>query len=379
MFLNIVLILYPLIIYPRIVRYLSSKKPSIISNPYTNEPVEISIIISAYNEEQLIADAIHSVFKSDYPQSFIHLIVGSDGSNDNTNSILVKMKEIYQNLEIHLFDRMGKNSVLNKISPLAKGKFIFYMDADCRLQKDSINRLVSILLKDDIGAVISSMNSIVEEDLITNLGVQGEGKYQEHEQIIRINESKIHSTVSALGAFYGIKKEFYHPLPNKNVCDDWMPLMYVLMNNKRVVFLDDVEVYEVRGKSLKNEIKRRIRITAGGIATIWASKKLLNPIYGWVAFALFSHKVMRNLLPLFSLAIIVLWLLLFNTIYFLPIFLIFVLFIILSLFGKFSKKSNKLTKIPKLCSYYIFMVTAQFIALVTFIFEKNISTWDNEK
>lgn len=379
MFLNIVLILYPLIIYPRIVRYLSSKKPSIISNPYTNELVEISIIISAYNEEQLIADAIHSVFKSDYPQNFIHLIVGSDGSNDNTNSILVKMKEIYPNLEIYLFDRMGKNSVLNTISPLAKGKFIFYMDADCRLQKDSINRLVSILLNDDIGAVISSMNSIVEEDLITNLGVQGEGKYQEHEQIIRINESKINSTVSALGAFYGIKKEYYQPLPNKNVCDDWMPLMYVLMNKKRVVFLPDAEVFEVRVKSLKNEIKRRIRITAGGLATIWASRRLLNPKYGWISFALWSHRVMRYLLPLFSLSIIILSLFLIGTIYFLPIFLLFVLFVLLSLIGKFVKTSNKLTKIPKLCSYFTFMITAQFIALITFIFEKNISIWNHER
>jgi cellulose synthase/poly-beta-1,6-N-acetylglucosamine synthase-like glycosyltransferase len=374
---NIILILYPLLIYPFIIKVLSAKKPDIKSNPIIENPVAITIIISAYNEEGLISDAIHSVFNSDYPPSLIQLIVGSDGSTDNTNNILLSMRNLYPNLEPHILDRMGKNAVLNTLSPLARGKYLFYMDADCRLQKDSINRLLSILKNEDIGAVISSMNSIEEEDSVNNLGGQGEGKYQMHEQTLRINESKIHSTVSALGAFYGIKKEFYSPLPNKNVCDDWMPLMHVLMNNKRVVSLDDTEVFEVRGKSLKNEINRRIRITSGGIATIWASKKLLNPKYGWVTFALFSHKVMRNLLPLFTFAIIILSLILFNTIYFLPIFLIMLLFVILSLIGKFSKKSNKLTKVPKLCSYFIFMVTAQFLGLISFLFDKNISTWDH--
>jgi cellulose synthase/poly-beta-1,6-N-acetylglucosamine synthase-like glycosyltransferase len=361
------------------VQLLSTKRIKIISNPNYNNPVEISIILSAYNEENLIEDAVNSVYNSDYPTNLIQLIVGSDGSNDNTNNILIRMKHIYPNLEIHLLDRMGKNSVLNILSPLANGNYIFYMDADCRLKNDSITRLLSVLDNDDIGAVISSMNSIVEDDLLDNLGVHGEGKYQEHEQTLRINESKIHSTVSALGAFYGIKKEFYHPLPNKNVCDDWMPLMYALMNNKRVVFLDDAEVFEVRGKSLKNEIKRRIRITAGGLATIWASKKLLNPKYGWVSFALWSHRVLRYLLPLFSITIFVLSLFLIGTSYFAPLLSAFILFLVLSLIGKFAKTSNKLLKIPKLCSYYTFMIVAQLIALVTFIFERNISVWNHDR
>jgi poly-beta-1,6-N-acetyl-D-glucosamine synthase len=158
-----------------------------------------------------------------------------------------------------------------------------------------------------------------------------------------------------------------------------MPLMHVLMNKKRVVFLGDAEVFEVRSKSLKNEIKRRIRITSGGLATIWASKKLLSPLYGWVAFALWSHRVMRYLLPIFTIFIIFLSLFLIGTKFFLPLLILFILFLLLSLIGKFINTTNKLTKIPKLCSYYIFMITAQFIALITFLFEKNISIWNHDR
>ncbi len=356
---------------------LAANKPSIISNPEFNYPAEITIIISAYNEEELIADAITSVFQSDYPENMINLIVGSDGSNDNTNSILMELDKVYPNLEVCLLERMGKNAVLNTISPKAKGEYLFYMDADCRLQKDTINRLVSVLHNEGIGAVISSMNSITEDDHSPNLGAQGEGKYQQHEQTIRINESKINSTVSALGAFYGIKKVYYKPLPNRNVCDDWMPLLYVLMNKKRVVFLEDTEVFEVRGKSLNDEIKRRIRITAGGMATIWASKKLLNPKYGWIAFALWSHRTLRYLIPIFNLAIITLSGFLFGTIYFVPIVLLFSIFLLLSLIGRLVKTSQKIATIPKLCSYYTFMIIAQLLGLISFLFKKNISTWNH--
>lgn len=374
---NIILILYPLLIYPSIIRVLSAKKPNIRSNPIIENPVAITIVISAYNEEGLISDAIHSVFNSDYPPSLIQLIVGSDGSTDNTNDILLSMRNLYPNLEPHILDRMGKNAVLNILSPLARGKYLFYMDADCRLQKDSINRLLSILKNEDIGAVISSMNSIEEDLSGQDLGSHGEGKYQVYEEIIRINESKINSTVSSLGAFYGIKKEYYKALPNKNVCDDWMSLLHVLMHKKRVVFLPDTVVLEVRGKSLKNEIRRRIRITAGGLATVWSAKKLLHPKYGWVAYALWSHRFLRYLIPIFTLAIVVLAAFLYKTIYFLPIVLLFAIFLILTLIGRLVKTSNKISIIPKICSYFMFMVTAQFLGLISFLFDKNISTWDH--
>ena len=87
---SIFFLLYGYFFYPFTLQLFSKlfgKKTKKLS---TYEP-DITIIISAYNEENLIKDAVLSVMNSDYPNEKITLLVGSDGSNDRTETILSEL------------------------------------------------------------------------------------------------------------------------------------------------------------------------------------------------------------------------------------------------------------------------------------------------
>jgi poly-beta-1,6-N-acetyl-D-glucosamine synthase len=297
------LIAYTFVVYPILLKLLSGifNKPLKINKEY--QP-ELSIIISAYNEEEYIHDAVESLYKTDYPIEKIKVYVGSDGSTDRTVEIVDNLAEKYKNLFVYNFPRLGKNKVLNQIVPKTETEIILFMDADCRSNKDTILKMVESFSDPSVGAVIATMNSI-DEGSNDNIGRLGETLYQKYESVLRVGESRIKSTVNSLGAFYGIRRDVYKPLPSDRVCDDYMPLLDSISMHKRVIFLNDAIVNEVRRKSLNNEISRRIRFTAGAMSTVWFAKKLLNPKYGWISFFLFSHKIIRWLTPVFMIGLLI--------------------------------------------------------------------------
>ena len=299
----IFLLINAFILYPLVLAIFSKffKKPIRFSN---NFQPEISVIIAAYNEERLIKDAIISIYESDYPKELINVFVGSDGSTDKTVEIVKELQKIYNNLFCYEFERSGKNYVLNQLVPKANTEIIFYMDADIRIERRTISQLTKILSDSTIGGVIASMLSI-DVNKNNNLGRQGETGYQTYEKYLRIYESQISSTINSLGAFYGIKKKYYKPIPNELVCDDLYPLYQVIINNKRVVFNDKTIVKEVREKSLNIEFSRRVRVAAGGLSTVWACREILSPKYGWVSFFVWNHKILRWFSPVFLIIIAV--------------------------------------------------------------------------
>ncbi len=293
-----VFVLYPLILA------IASKifsKPIKTSNEFKPE---ISIIIAAYNEEELIKDAIISIYDSDYPNELINVFVGSDGSSDRTVEIVNELQNQYPNLFCYEYERSGKNDVLNQLVPKAKTDIIFYMDADIRVEKNTISEIIAYFNDENVGSIIASMLS-VDEIGNDNSGRQGETSYQKYEKNLRIYESEISSTINSLGAFYGLKKDYYSPLPNEFVCDDLYPLYKVIANGKRVFFNSKINVKEVRKKSLNIEFSRRVRVAAGGLATVWACKELLSPKYGWVSFFVWNHKLLRWFSPIYLIIIAV--------------------------------------------------------------------------
>jgi cellulose synthase/poly-beta-1,6-N-acetylglucosamine synthase-like glycosyltransferase len=339
----------------------------------TNYLPDISIVLSAYNEQEFISDAIESIFSSDYPKSKITVYVGSDGSTDDTCRLLHDLSIKYSALNTLCFDRIGKNKVINALLKKIETEIVFFMDADVRLQTGVINKLIKYLSDDSVGAVIASMRSIGDSG--DSAGGFGEILYQKIERIFRIYESKIYSTVNALGAFYGIKKKYIELLPDDLVADDFYPLLVAMQHKKRVQFVDEAEVIEVRPKSTSDEISRRIRATASAISSIKYKYMLLSPKYGWVTFFLFSHKILRWLAPFFLLIILFTTFFVKNEI-FLLIIVIIQLYIYLGAFiGFILEKINHNLVIFKLPLYALTMSIGFLGAFFRFLSNKKNSRW----
>jgi len=258
----------------------------------------ITFLIAAHNEESLIKGAVQSILELNYPKNQIKIIIGSDGSTDNTNAILEQMQvELGKNFNYFIYPRSGKNKVLNDLINKVETDFILFMDADCRVSSSTAIEIMKNYSDERVGCVIASQ-SVISENNDENTGRLGDTLYHKYEQIIRINESKIHSNVNSLGYLYSVRKNLLKPIPDDFVCDDLYNVYSVLENGFRVVFEKNAHAREIRQKSLNNELHRRVRAVAGGIATVFAYYRLMNVIkYGWVSFFLISHKVFRWLSP----------------------------------------------------------------------------------
>jgi biofilm PGA synthesis N-glycosyltransferase PgaC len=70
--------------------------------------------------------------------------------------------------------------------------------------------------------------------------------------------------------------------------------MLIAQRGYRIVYEPDAYAVELSSESIKEELKRKIRIAAGGIQSIVWLKKLLNPfLYPLLSFQYISHRVLR--------------------------------------------------------------------------------------
>jgi len=295
-FILIFLLFYTYFAYPVVLRVLNR----FFANPvkYNDKfSPDISVVISAYNEEDYIKDAILSVFDSGYYKDKLKLYVGSDGCNDNTLKILYELQTKFSNLFVYDYPRSGKNQTLNKLVPKTTTDYIFFMDADCRTTKNIFNQMIKYFADEQVGIVLGSSVHIASEGKEKDTGRMGDVSYHSFERNMRLYEGNIQSTVNSFGPLYGIRRDVYEPIPNDKVCDDFLPILKTVEKDKRVIFNPEGFAYEVRPKTLKDEFHRRIRSVSCGMASLWMKKNVMSPKYKWVPFFLLSHKILRWVTP----------------------------------------------------------------------------------
>ncbi|OGU60184.1 MAG: hypothetical protein A2X64_02955 [Ignavibacteria bacterium GWF2_33_9] len=336
---------------------------------------DITIIISAHNEANLIEKSVESIFKSSYPLEKINVLIGSDGSNDGTYQICQMLADKYGRIKVYDFPRGGKNATLNKLTPLVENDLICFMDADIILQKDTIAKIISNYSDPEVGAVISPM-IYSENPTGENAGHKGEKMYQSFESKTKYLESQVFSTVNSLGAFYSVRKELYKLLPNDKICDDYTPLLDVNIAKKRVIYDTNTYVIEFRKKSLKNEIGRRARVTSGGLESIYHARELFSFKHFRTAFFIFSHKLLRYFTPFLLLSIILGSLLNYgNGIIFDYTLYVILVFTGLALLGYIFDKVKLKVPFMQFPTYFIAMNYGLFLAFYLFFTNKSESKW----
>jgi cellulose synthase/poly-beta-1,6-N-acetylglucosamine synthase-like glycosyltransferase len=295
------LLIYPFVIYPLLLWIFSKLFRKTIKQDVSYKP-EVTFILSVYNEEELVSEAIESVFNCGYPNELIHLIIGSDGSTDNTSNIIEELMHKHKNISFYEFPRSGKNYVLNQIIPKSNTEIILFIDADSRIIPNSLELYLSKYYDENVGSSLAAIEIINDEN---NTGSFGETLYHKFESNIRRWESAIKTNTNTLSALFGIKKELYKPIPNDLVCDDLFHILSISLQNKRVIYDEDTKVIEVRRKTLKGELRRRVRFVAGGLSTLWNLKKEIIKDFGWTSFFILSHKLIRYLSPFFLIGIFI--------------------------------------------------------------------------
>lgn len=308
--LSLFLIFHTYILFPAILQVLSSSREQDEDEKEGSEQISkndlpsLSVLIAAYNEEEVIEEKIRSVLQSDYPTQKLEILVGSDNSSDRTNEILFKLEK--ENLQVKvriLKERTGKPQVINLLTEQSIGEVLVITDANVMLDPSSLSILAASFKNQDIALVDTRMiNTSLKKD-----GISHQEKFYIGREVRIKNQESIlwGSMMGPFGGCYAVRKQNYTPVPSHFLVDDFYVNMSVLKQGYKCVSNIKAKVYEDVSNDPKEEFRRKKRISAGNFQNLGKFKSLLLSRRPGVAFCFLSHKVIRWIVPilvLFTLA-----------------------------------------------------------------------------
>lgn len=265
--------------------------------PELRELPSVSLIISAYNEAAVIGEKIENSLGLEYPAGKLQVIVVSDGSQDNTDQLVAGYAD--RGVLLHRMEpRSGKTAAQNAGVRLAKGEVLVFTDANSQYTPTALMELMRPFADRGVGCVCGELEYL-------NPGGEGAGKgegfYWHYEQFLKNRESRWCSLVGANGSIYALRRELFDELAPEIISDFVMPLR-VWRKGFRVVYAPRARATEHSGKSFGEEFRRRTRIIARSLHGLRSEAGVLNPFaHPGFALQVFSHKVLRWLVPFFLL------------------------------------------------------------------------------
>lgn len=278
-----------------------------ITYPTFNDPgfqPEVTLVVPAYNEMSCIDAKVKNSFGLDYPADKMDVLFVTEGSNDGTTEYLESLKSSYPNMRIiGGTERKGKIEAMNIAIETIATPIVIFTDANTSLNKDVIRNIVRHFKDEKVGAVAGEKR-IQTDDSEAAAGA-GEGLYWKYESFLKKLDTKLYSVVGAAGELFAVRTHLYGTVEKDTLLDDFMVSLRVAANGYRVIYEPEAYAIERPSFSIDDEMKRKVRIAAGGFQSIARLDYLWNIFkYGWLSFQYVSHRAMRWAVAPFCLPLI---------------------------------------------------------------------------
>lgn len=261
-----------------------------------------SLVIAAYNEESFIREKIANTLELEYETGKLEVVFVTDGSDDNTPGIISGFRQIRL---MHSPERRGKISAMHRAAETITSDIIVFTDANTILNSKALVNMARHYADPNVGAVAGEKR--IRLAGAADAGTAGEGFYWKYESLLKRWDSELNTVVGAAGELFSVRRELYEPVPNDTILDDFMISMLIASRNKRVVYEPEAYAMEYASDNINEELKRKIRIAAGGIQSILRLLPLLNLFrYGVLSFQYISHRVLRWTIAPFLLVAVLL-------------------------------------------------------------------------
>lgn len=260
----------------------------------------LSIIVPAHNEERCIRLKLLNLLSQDYPRDKVQILVGNDGSTDRTAEIVSGLQRHGVQL-INFAEAKGKSSIQNALVSLANGEILVFTDADCFLPPNGLRTLVQSFVDFQVGLVTNCASFLNEGETPT---VQGESLYWRYERWLRNEESERELLAVASGSLFAMRRNLWAPL-EPGVGDDFALPLRVAKSGWRNVLETRISAGTVLSQNQPRSMFRtKIRIISKDLRGLLRAPECLNPLnVGKIAFGLWSHKLLRWLIPYFLIGL----------------------------------------------------------------------------
>lgn len=304
-------IVYSYLLYPLLLKIMAKGK-QLDTQQFTkaeNFP-HVSILMAVHNEEAVIQEKLESLLKQEYPKGKLHIYIGSDNSSDATNDIISQYTKTHTNLHFYPFaNRQGKPGVINQLAhtaaqlEAATNKHLFIItDASVILSPKVVHQLAKHFKTKDLAIVDAHMQhtGMQLEDISEseNTYISWEGQLKQHESVLW------KKMIGPFGGCYALRSDYFVPVPDNFLVDDFYITMQAFRKGGLAISEPQALCYEPVGHEIKEEFKRKSRISAGNIQNMLLFRDLWWPPFGLPNFLFFSHKILRWLGPIWLILLL---------------------------------------------------------------------------
>ena len=343
---------------------------------------EVTVLVAAYNEEDWIEEKIQNCLELDYPTDKLKLFFVTDGSNDDTPQKIKAYPSENHHLELfHQPERRGKIAAVERVMPLVTTPIVVYTDANTLVNSEGIKNIIRHYQNPKVGAVAGEKR--IKQKQKDQASSAGEGFYWKYESTLKRWDSELYSVVGAAGELFSIRTSLFESVPPDTIIEDFFMTLRIAQKGYRVIYEPDAYAIETSSASVKEELKRKIRIAAGGLQAIYRLRPLLNIFrYGMLSFQYISHRVLRwtitpvALLLLFAINIP---LAIYSGTFFQLALAAQILFYLLAFLGYLMEKRQLKFKVLFIPYYFCIMNYAVFMGFFRIISGRQSVLWDRAK
>jgi glycosyltransferase involved in cell wall biosynthesis len=269
------------------------------ARPLHRGPIEptVSLVICAYNEARTIRRKLDETLRLDYPSERLEILVVSDGSTDGTDDIVREYAPRVRLLRVE--GRRGKTIAQNAAVATVESEILVFSDVTTVYAPDTLRTLIANFADPTVGCVGGDLRYLSEDG---NPSAEGRALFWSYERQMRVWETRVHSMIGVAGCSYAMRRALYLPL-DESVISDFVEPGLVTARGHRTVLEVDAPVYEpAESYTLGEELHRRARVITRGLRGAYRLRQLANPLrHPWFATVLWSHRILRWLLPIFLL------------------------------------------------------------------------------
>ena len=269
--------------------------------PDDDQLPDVTLMICAYNEEDIIREKMENIRQIDYPANKFCVMWVTDGSNDGSNDLLKRYPEVTL---VYSPERKGKAMAMQHGLKVNKAEYVVFTDANTMLNANAIREIVRQFMKPNVSCVSGEKRVAARTN--DQIAAEGEGLYWKYESTLKQWDSDLYSAMGAAGELFAVKMSDYREAPTNALLDDFMMSMLIVKDGHRIAYTSEAYAMEYGSANMYEESKRKRRIAAGGLQSIWWLRSLMNPLkYPVVSFLFISHRVLRwSITPFTMLALI---------------------------------------------------------------------------
>jgi len=349
-------------------------------SPEFEELPEVTLFITAWNEESVIEGKMKNCRELNYPKDKLKIYWVTDGTTDSTNEKLKTYPEV--TIEYRP-ERLGKTAAMTRGMAYVTTPIVIFTDANTFLNPDSIRIITNRFADPKVGCVAGEKRVMQQEK--DKAVSSGEGFYWKYESKLKTWDDELCSVVGAAGELFAIRTNLFEAMPKDTLLDDFILSLHIVQRGYKIAYTPDAYAEETSSAEMAEEEKRKVRIAAGGLQSVWRLRSLLNVFkYGTVSFQYISHRVLRwTLTPLLlfllipiNIAIIVIQP---DNLLYVTIFVLQLLFYTAGHVGKLLEQRKIRFKILFIPYYFIFMNICVFKGVAYLRKKRNDGAWERAK